>query len=474
MSPNPSSSANTTGAGSSPSRTVDVAIIGAGTAGLAAARSVNATGAKFVIVDPEFRGTMCANTGCMPSKLLIAAAKQAHAVRASSTFGIEVGAISVNSADVLNRVRSERDNFAHGIRSSLSDFPPEAMIKSHAKFISPNTLELDDGTVVSAGAIVIAVGSEAAIPKGFERLRDLVLTNETIFELDALPPSMAVVGAGPIGLELSQALARLNVEVTVFDDGHTLGGVADSDVQQSVRAALGKDVELVLGVQTQAQLKDNKVSIEWSGDSQGVEQFDRVLIAAGRLPPFDGLGLEHSGLDLDDNGVPSFDAATMRCGQSSIFIAGDCTAERSVLHEASREGEIAGQNAARVSSIEKSERSPEFAVVFTDPPLARVGEIDKEDAILGSIDFSDQGRAKMEGTAVGTAKIWAEADTGKIIGAALFCPSADHLAHYLELAIIQEMTAKDCLQTPFYHPTYEEGLKTAFEEIASQCANQTG
>lgn len=202
--------------------TCDVAVIGAGTAGIAAERAARKAGARTLLIDPEFRGTLCANTGCMPSKLLIAASHAAHAARRAPVFGVHPGDPVIDGPAVMARVRAERDRFVDFTRETFDDLPEGTAVRARARFVGPSELMLDDGRRVQARAVVIATGSQAQIPEPFRDLGPRILTNETIFELPDLPDSLAVIGGGPIGLELAQAMGRLGVPVTLFDQGTRL------------------------------------------------------------------------------------------------------------------------------------------------------------------------------------------------------------------------------------------------------------
>ena len=205
--------------------TCDVAVIGAGTAGLAAERAARKAGAKTLLFDDRFAGTTCAGVGCMPSKLLIAAADAAYDARKAAVFGVTTN-VSVDGRAVMERVRKERDRFVAATLKSIEAIPAGICIKQRARFAGQDDAMAGDGRKVQAKAVVIATGSIPSVPKPFQKLGDIVLTNETIFELEHLPRSMAVVGAGALGLELAQALSRLGVETAVFDQGDHLGGLA--------------------------------------------------------------------------------------------------------------------------------------------------------------------------------------------------------------------------------------------------------
>lgn len=447
--------------------TCDVAVIGAGTAGLAAERAARKAGARSLLIDPEFRGTLCANTGCMPSKLLIAAAHAAHASRRAPVFGVRPGTPVIDGPAVMARVRAERDRFVAFTREGLDDLPQGTMIRAHARFVAPTRLALSDGRQVQAGAVIIATGSTALVPGPFRDLGPRVLTNETVFELPDLPASLAVIGGGPIGLELAQAMGRLGVPVTLFDQGDRLGKARGDAVHDALRTAVARDITLCLGVKTTPEPADDGIRIRWSGASQGAQVFSHVLVATGRPPNLDGLDLKASGLALDDHGTPVFDRLTMRCGDAAIFIAGDADADATLLHEASTEGAIAGRNAATHPDVTPGTRSPAFALTFTDPPLASVGAGPGDGVICGHSDYGNQGRARTEARAEGVMTIHADAQ-GRLIGADLCCPGAEHLAHLLAWAVQSGATASGLLEMPFYHPTLEEGMKAALRQICRE------
>ncbi len=445
--------------------TCDVAVIGAGTAGLTAARKALDQGARIVLIDDKFAGTVCANVGCMPSKLIIAASKAAHGAQTADIFGIDCQGVTIDGPAVMGRLRAERDKFVASTKKSLDDFPAGSLIKARARFAGPTSLVLDDGRTIGAKSIVIAVGGAPIVPDAFSGLGALCLTHETIFEIEDLPRSIAVIGAGPIGLELAQALARLGVETTLFDQAQTIAKVADDDVQSCIQKALRDDLTLHLGVTTSARREGDRALIQWSGASNGQAQFDRVLIATGRPPQLDALDLEKSGIARTDKGAPLYNRETMQCGDAPIFIAGDASADAPILHEAAAEGRIAGRNAATFPSVTRTPRMTKFSLIFSQPALAMVGTEPDEETIVGRASYDDQGRAKVEAQALGRVLVYAEPTRGRITGAMLFCPGAEHMAHLFALAISRGVTATEMLAQPFYHPTLEEGLKAALREI---------
>lgn len=447
----------------------DVAVIGAGTAGLAAERAARRNGASTLLIDPHFSGTTCANVGCMPSKLLLAAAKQAEHVRRSDLFGIHVDGMTIDDAAVMRRVREERDRFAALTREQIDKLDPATRLTGRARFAGPTTLELEDGRRIEARAIVIATGSAPALPPPFEALGDRVLTNESLFELEQLPKRVAVVGTGSLGLEFAQALVRLGVQVTLLGKETTLVKVRCPRVHDALLAVLKRDMAVHLGVDVQPQRSDEGVRVRWSSKDQadGSVQVDYVVAALGRPPNLDALALDRAQLALDKHGVPCHDRETMRCGDSAVFMAGDAAADLPLLHEASSDGAIAGRNAAAMPAKITVKRHVPLSITFTDPPVASIGQSEEEGAVTGTSDFDDQGRARVEGVNEGTLTLYAAAPEGKLIGADLVAPAGEHLAHLLAWAVETGCTASRLLELPFYHPTMEEGLKQALRSICA-------
>ena len=445
----------------------DVAVIGAGTAGLAAERAARSKGASTFLIDPHYNGTTCATVGCMPSKLLIAASHAAHAVRSAGLFGITVTDMTIDGRAVMQRVRDERDRFARLTRESIDKIPDHIRLAAKAKFLAPGQLQLDDGRVIKARSIVIATGATPAVPDEFAHLGKGLLTNESLFDLQDLPARLAVIGAGPLGLEMAQAMARLGVEVTVFDRADRLAGIRCDNVHSALKRIIEDDLALHLGVDVKVRPKAGGVHIAWSGASSGHAEFDHILVAIGRPPNLEDLNLTAAGIELDDHGVPVHDRETMRCGESAIFLAGDVANDLPLLHEASHDGAIAGRNAVAFPASIRVDRFTAFSITFTSPAVARIGESEQEGVITGTADFSDQGRARVEGTNQGVITLYAAAPDGRLIGADLCAPASEHLAHMLAWAIQQGQTASQLLEMPFYHPTIEEGLKDALRMICA-------
>lgn len=450
----------------------DVAIIGAGTAGLAARRAAVAAGARTLLIERGPGGTTCARSGCMPSKLLIAAAHAAHAVREAARFGVACGGPAIDGRAVMARVRRRRDEFVGGVLDDVARLDPDQKLAGVARFIDRNTLLVGDDVKVAASAIVIATGSQPAIPDHLKALGDRVITSDDVFDLTDLPSRLAVIGAGPLGVELGQAFARLGVAVHVFDQGQALGGLKDPGIMAEARHLLGGDMAIALGVSVQAAIDGDGdgVRLTWrdSDDAPRALHVDRVLVATGRPPDIAGLDLHRTGLPLDDHGLPRVDPETRLCGRGPIFMAGDVDGDRPVLHEAASEGAIAGRNAALYPSVRPGERHVPLSIVFTDPGIARVGRPEPgEGGVTGCYDFAGNGRAVIAGRAGGLLKIHAARD-GRVCGAEMLAPDAEHLAHLLAWAIEARMDIAAMLAMPFYHPTYQEGVRGALQDARSK------
>ena len=450
--------------------TCDVAIIGAGTAGLAAERSARRNGAMTLLIDEGFGGTTCASVGCMPSKLLITAGNAMHAVEQASVFGIEASG-KVDGVAVMARVRKHRDAFVAGVEQSIAKLPDAVKIEARAKFAGATILSLDDGRAVHAKAVVIATGSSPMIPAMFDAVRDRVLTNESIFELQDLPGSIGVIGAGALGLELAQAMARLGIETMVFDTGETISGLKDHHVAEAYHEILSREMPILLGVALEVARDGDGVMLSWRGAASGHKRFDYLLVATGRPPRIKDIGLETTGLVLDDHGMPDYDCETMQCGSAPIFIAGDADHDRAVLHEASSEGTIAGRNAASYPEVTPGKRTVPFAITFTHPNVAVIGKIaedDDKDSVIGTASYDDQGRAKVEACNAGLVRFYADRRDGRLTGATMAGPAVEHSAHLIAWAIQSGLTATEVLDLPFYHPTFEEGMKDALRSICGE------
>lgn len=471
-----------------PSRHVDVAILGAGTAGLGARRAVQAAGLSVLMIDPGPFGTTCARVGCMPSKLLIAAADAVHHARLAPTFGVHPEGVRVDGRAVLARLRSERDRFVGFVNKVIDEArEQDELLVGRARLDGPGRLVVttsgdsgdprddageDAETVVEYRRLVIATGGRPFIPPPFRDARSHLLSNEDIFEIEELPGSLLVVGLGVIGLELGQAFHRLGVRTTLLGRGGSIGPISDPVVLDEARTVFARELDLHPSYELQkVRVSDEGVRVDFI-DSKGEERsevFERVLMAAGRTPNLDRLGLDTVGIEPDERGRYTIDADTLQLGDAGIFVAGDVNGLHPLLHEAADDGRVAGGNAARFPDIRAATRRTPLAIVFSDPQIAIVGagyrDLGQCAAMAGEIDYGDQGRARVHAMNAGKVRIYAEQHSGVLLGAELFGPRAEHLAHLLAWAVQQGLTVDQALAMPFYHPVVEEGVRTALRDL---------
>jgi dihydrolipoamide dehydrogenase len=454
-------------------RKVDVAILGAGTAGLSARRTAKASGATALMIDPGPFGTTCARVGCMPSKLLIAAAEVAHTAQVAEPFGVKVEGVTVDGPAVMKRVQAERDRFVGFVNEAIEKAKDEGeLLVGRGKVTGPGRLQVDDHTEVQFERLVIATGSSSFTPPPFRGLEHVMLTNEEIFEMDDLPPSVLVVGLGVIGLELGQALARLGVRTTLVGLGGLIGPLTDPAVKSDALEVLGRELDLHPEYTLQGiDAVPDGVRVRFT-DSKGEardEVFAKVLMAAGRTPNLRNLGLENLGIEPDERGRYSIDPLSTQLGDHPVFVAGDVNGMRPLLHEAAHEGRVAGKNAATFPDVAAPDRQVAMGVVFSDPQIGMVGkswaELSPCEAVAGEVDYGRQGRARVHRKNAGRVRIYADKNSGVLLGAELFGPAVEHLTHLLAWVVQRGLNVHEVLELPFYHPVVEEGLRTALVDL---------
>ncbi|MFN7836196.1 MAG: dihydrolipoyl dehydrogenase [Burkholderiaceae bacterium] len=460
-----------------PSLQTDIAIIGAGTAGLAAYRAAKAAGKRSLLIQGGPFGTTCARVGCMPSKLLIAPAEAAHSIERFSEFGLKLHCdVEVDGAAVMARVRRERDRFVGFVLDGVDKIPAEDKLLGYARFVDEHTLQVDDHTTVYAERVVIATGSSPSHPPLWKSLGDRLVTNDEVFYWHDLPRSVAVFGPGVIGLEIGQALHRLGVRVKVFGRGGGVGPLSDPVLLAQARELFNQEFYLDTNALADVKLTEDGqavcVSYRHLDGTQQVEHFDYLLAATGRTPNLKNLGLENTSLALDERGVPVFDRFTMQAGAGPIFIAGDANNDLPLLHEAADEGKIAGANAAAYPNVQPGLRRAPLGVVFTDPQIALVGNgwraVQDKTYVTGSVSFADQGRSRVMLRNKGLLHVYAEKGAGRFLGAEMIGPDAEHIGHLLAWSLQAGLTVAQMLDMPFYHPVVEEGLRTALRDVAAK------
>ncbi len=452
---------------------VDVAIIGAGSAGLFALSQVRRHTDNWVLINGGELGTTCARVGCMPSKVAIQIGDDLHRRNIFDREGIDGGdELSLDAEAAMEHVRDLRDVFVDKVLSNSTDHMGDELIEGQARFIEPDLLDVD-GQKIRADRIIIATGSSPVIPQAWAELNEHLITTDELFELEQLPESMAVIGLGAIGMEMGQALRRMGVEVTGIDMAEHIAGISDPVINKVAVEVIGKEMPLWLGeAATLEASEDGRVSVS-AGDRNAI--VDKVLVSMGRAPNTRGLNLEVLGVSLDERGVPEHDPHTMQVGTLPVYIAGDVSGSRAILHEAGDEGRIAGYNCGQSTPV-AFRRKPPFAITFSDPNIVAVGqswrELDEDRIAIGEVRMGPVGRALIMGKNKGILRVYADNTDGRLLGAEMVCAKGENIGHLLAWAIQHELSVFDLLSLPFYHPTMEEALQGALYDARGKIRQQ--
>lgn len=456
---------------------VDIAIIGAGTAGLTARQEVARHTDNYVIIDPGPLGTTCARVACMPSKALIHAANVYHQL-VNAPKGVNTGQPpKPDLVEVMQHVRTLRDDFVAGVVQGMKAWQETHLIRKHARFLDPHTLDLE-GQRLTADRFIITTGSVPLIPEPWQPFSEHLLDTNSFYELTAPPARLAIIGLGPVGIELAQALHQLGVEITGINTSRNIGGLTDPEIQNYAIEYFLKNMKMDLHFAS-ANIQEADASRISISVGEQIVHADQALVATGRRPALQNLGLENLDLYLDKHGLPEFDPATLKIAKLPIFLAGDVNRQRPLQHEAADEGRIAGYNAAQSSPHCFIRRTP-LVITFTSPNIALVGQTYRElqarenTFVTGRVSFENQGRARIMGANAGLLKIYADKHNGRLLGAELFAPGGEHLAHLLGWAISFDKTLAELLVMPYYHPVLEEGLRSAISDAAKQLELSTG
>lgn len=462
--------------------TTEVAVIGAGTAGLAAYRAAVAAGARALIVEGGPYGTTCARVGCMPSKLMIAAADAAHVTARWPDFGLRLkGSLEIDGRAVMARIHRERDHFVGFVLDAVESIPAGDRVRGAARFVDERTLHVDEHTTIAFERAVIATGSSPHVPPSWQHLGKRLIINDDIFSWEDLPRSVAVFGPGIVGLELGQALHRLGVAVTMYGRSDHVGPFTDPELYAYAAHTFQAEFPLFLDAQiVSMELVDSVDSgvairrVTATGSEQTI-MVDYAIAAVGRTPNVRGLSLSSTGVPLDQQGVPRFDRSTMQVGSSNIFIAGDVGDDAPLLHEAADEGRLAGDNAARYPQVRAGTRRAPLAIVFSDPQLTIVGsrfaDLQTGTFVVGKASFENQGRSRIILRNRGLLHLYADKNTGRFLGAEMIGPDAEHIGHLMAWALQMKLTIAQMLEMPFYHPVIEEGLRTGLRDAVSKLAS---
>lgn len=449
---------------------VKIAIIGAGSAGLSARREVAKVTDDYVVINSGPLGTTCARVGCMPSKVLIQAANdfhRRHKFLEQGIFGSD--SLSIDTTKTMKHVRSLRDRFVRGVTNDMQSWTGKHLISKKAKLIGKNEIDCE-GEIIFAEKIILAAGSRPTVPAVLENVKDFLITTDEIFEQEQLPGSVLVLGLGVIGLELGQALSRLGIKVHGVTRSRRLAGISDPKLNDYVIEKMSEEFPIHFGGIKSVRENGSQLDIEVENSNFSV---DKILLASGRRSNLDQLNLESLNINLNEYGFPEFDKTTFQLKDAqNIFIAGDLTGEKQILHEASDEGKIVGFNAVNDMKGFKS-RTP-LTITFSDPNIAEVGQgygaLEKSGAEfeIGEVSFEGQGRSIVKLKEKGMLRVYGDRSSGKLLGAEMFGPECEHIAHLLSWVIEQNLTVNEVLSFPFYHPVIEEGLRTALRDLRSK------
>ena len=446
----------------------DLAVIGAGSAGLSVAAAAAQFGEKVVLFEKAEMGGDCLNSGCVPSKSLIAAAKYAQAQRASAPYGVAAVEPKVNYAKVMDYVQSVIGKIAPNDSVERFEGLGVKVVKARAQFVDARTLEAT-GKQFTARKIVIATGSRPSIP-AIPGLKDVAyFTNETLFKNRVMPEHLIIIGGGPIGMEMAQAHRRLGCKVTVLQASRVLAK-DDAELVSVVIAALqAEGVDIRQSVQiTKITLVKKRISVALSTGE--IISGSHILVAAGRTPNVEGLNLEAGGVGHDKNGI-TVDLGLRSTSNRNVYAAGDVAGGLQFTHVAGYHAGLIIRNALfRLPVKNRTDIIP--WVTYTDPELAQVGlnEAQARKAHGAEVKvlkwtFAENDRAQTEGKTNGLIKIIVR--KGRIIGTSIVGPSAGELIAPFVLAITQRMKISALANVVLPYPTLSEiGRRAAISNYA--------
>lgn len=450
----------------------DFIAIGGGSGGFNAARVARQYSDNVAIVDGASElGGLCILKGCMPSKTLIYSAEVLHLAQQGQRFGLSIPEAKVDMKALHERKVATIKEFADYRVESMQSGKYH-LYRNFAKFVSNDTVELDDGTRLRGKHFIIATGSYVSKPsiQGIDLPE--IWTSDDVLELSELPESVIVLGGGVVACELTQFLNRIGCQTTqVQRSPHILKDQAP-DISEVIEKALVEEgVDLFTNTKLLAIAKSG-TGFEVAFEHNGVEvtrSAKHVVNALGRIPTTSSLGLDHAGIELKPNGQIKTDSY-QRTSNPAVYAAGDCSGPFEIVHTAVLQGELAAYHA---SGVEKPSLNYDHMldVVFTDPQIARVGltelELKKRNIEYISADypFDDHGKSILMEAKHGFVRLFGEKPTGRILGAEIVSKDAGELIHALSVAVSHGLTATSLLQTHWYHPTLSEIISYPLEDI---------
>ena len=447
----------------------DAIVVGAGQAGPPLAGRLTAAGHTVAVVERKLIGGTCVNTGCIPTKTLVASAHAAHLARRGGDFGIGTGAISVDMA----KVKARKDDIMLGDRKGVEDWLNGmdgcTVIRGHARFEDPHTLRVGD-QVLQGERIFLNVGGRAVVPD-IPGLSDVeFLTNVSILELDTVPEHLVIIGGSYIALEFAQMYRRFGARVTVVEKGPRLASREDDDVSDAIKAILQNEgIDIVIdAADIRIAKQDNDFELTCAGATPIAGS--HLLLAVGRQPNTDDLGLEWAGVQTDSRGYITVDDQ-LKTSVDHIWAMGDCNGKGAFTHTSYNDFEIVAANLLDGDPRRVSDRIPTYAL-YIDPPLGRAGMTVEQvraagrPALVGQRPMTRVGRAVEKGETQGFMKIVVDTQTKQILGAAILGVGGDEAIH----EILDVMSAKapytTLARTMHIHPTVSELIPTMLQEMS--------
>ena len=450
----------------------DAIIIGTGQAGPALARRLAGSGRKVAIIERGRFGGTCVNTGCTPTKTLVASAYAVHIARRGAEYGFTTGEITVD----MKRVKARKDDVVRqsnqGVERSLKTLENCRVYEGHARFVSAHEVEVGSETL-RAEQIFINVGGRATVPNiaGLDQVP--YFTNSSIMEVDFLPPHLLVLGGSYIGLEFAQMYRRFGSTVTVIEIGPRLIPREDQDVSEAIAGFLAKEgVELRLNASCLSVRKGGR-EIVMTVDCDGVSELrgSHLLVATGRRPNTDDLGLDRAGVATDPRGYITVDDE-LRTSVPGIWALGDCNGRGAFTHTSWNDFEIVAANLLDGAHRRVSDRIQAYAL-YTDPPLGRAGMTETEvrksgrKALIGRIAMEDVSRAYEKGETEGFMKILVDAATKQFLGASFLGVSGDEVIHCILDAMYAKAPYTVIEHAMHIHPTVAEFIPSILEDLAA-------
>ncbi|MGB6763161.1 FAD-containing oxidoreductase [Mycobacterium sp.] len=451
-------------------RRFDAIVVGAGQAGPPLAGRLTAAGHTVAMVERKLIGGTCVNTGCIPTKTLVASAQAAHLARRGADYGVGTGTVSVDMAKVKARKDAIMLGDRRGVEDWLYGMNGCTVIRGHARFEDLHTLRIGD-EALHAERIFLNVGGRAVVPD-IPGLADIdFLTNVSILELDTLPEHLVIVGGSYIALEFAQMFRRFGARVTVVEKGPRLASREDEDVSETVRSILqDEDIDIIVeAADIRIAKRDNGFELTPRAGAAPIAG-SHLLLAVGRRPNTDDLGLEHAGVHTDARGYITVDDQ-LKTNVDHIWAMGDCNGKGAFTHTSYNDFEIVAGNLLDDDPRRVSDRIMAYAL-YIDPPLGRAGMTVEQvrasgrPALVGQRPMTKVGRAVEKGETQGFMKVVVDAETRQILGAAILGVGGDEAIH----AILDVMSAKapytTLSRTMNIHPTVCELIPTMLQEMS--------